>query len=296
MRYLIFTISFLTIQGIALSQSDYNQQLEKAAISITSKINAAGKQNIAVLDFENSNNQISELGSWLSGVFTTHLENTSAGAFSVKNNTDVAKAIQQIKTESGSGAFDTRSIQRLGEISGSDVVIYAIITLMDDHVTVNIKAVNPSAGSRTPIGGVLVSFFATEGMRTKYENYIDNTVSSSEGNSNNTGAASGVGTDKKSKNPNCKQANTGDICFHNYTKVDLKVNATPYGGWTSQCSLQPGQKQCFYDINVGSIKYYVIDEQLRNYNQPLNSKSIQRHDAEGTLYIELCKEITFIIR
>ncbi len=298
MRHLIFTIAFLAIHGMVLSQSDYNQQLEKAAISIASKIKAIGKQNIAVLDFENSNKQISELGSWLSGVFTTHLENTSDGAFSVKNNTDVVKAIQQIKTESGSGDFDSKFIQRLGEISSSDVVIYAIITLMDDEVTVNVKAVNPSAGSQTPIGGILVSFFATEGMRTKYQNYIENAASAFAGNSDNIAAPSGVGTDKKSKNADCKQANTGDICFHNNTKVDLIVNARPSGlGNLLSCTLQPGQKQCFYDIQVGAIKYNVFDVQKQYYTPPsFDSKSTQSHAAEGSLYIELCKEITFNIR
>ena len=135
MRNILLMVFLMTIPGIVLSQSNYNQQLEKSAITLATKIKSSGKRNVAVLDFENSNKQISELGCWLSGIFTTHLENNSTSAFSVKNNTDVAKAIQQIRTESGTGAFDSRSIQRLGEISGSDVIIYAIIALMDDEIT-----------------------------------------------------------------------------------------------------------------------------------------------------------------
>ena len=135
-------------------------------------------------------------------------------------------------------------------------------------------------------------------MCIRDRNYIENAASAFAGNSDNIAAPSGVGTDKKSKNADCKQANTGDICFHNNTKVDLIVNARPSGlGNLLSCTLQPGQKQCFYDIQVGAIKYNVFDVQKQYYTPPsFDSKSTQSHAAEGSLYIELCKEITFNIR
>jgi len=295
MRHLILLLSFIIINGSVFSQSDYSQQLEKAATSIATKIKNAGKTNVAVLDFENSNKQISELGSWLSAVFTTHLENNANGAFSVKNNTDVSKAVQQIKTESGSGAFDSRSIQRLGEISGSDVVIYAIITLMDDQISVNIKAFVPTGGTQTSIGGTIVNFLATEGMRTKYDNYIE-TKSSQEG----TGGVSHEGTAKKSKDPNCKEKQTGDYCFQNDTKFNLSVSFVPPqppNGWsgTQSLTLQPGQKQCIYDLYKGSLTYSIIS--FKNGQEPgtWNDRNLN-YKSNGSLYVEPCQEKTFIIK
>lgn len=291
MRYINLTLVFLIIHGMVISQTDYNQQLEKAAISIANKIKATGKKNIAVLDFENSNKQISELGSWLSGVFTTHLENNSGGAFSVKNNTDVVKAIQQIKTESGSGAFDSRSIQRLGEISGSDVVIYGIITLMDNDITVNIKAVNPSAGNQTPIGGNLVSFYATDGMRTKYDNFLEDKPSSPTGSQQASGSASGEGTARTSKNPNCKENNTGDICFNNLLKIKVQVRVYTPGRYGVSLTLDPNQTQCFYDLYSGNYSYNINKGTSSGYYG-----NISYDVGNGQIYIEQCKSKTFTIK
>jgi hypothetical protein len=291
---IILSVLLLTVQLSCLSQSDYNQQLEKAAISIADKIKAAGKKSIAVLDFENSNKQASELGSWLSSVFTTHLENNSGGVFSVKNNMDVTKAIQQIKTELGSGAFDSRSIQRLGEISGSDVIIYGIITLMDNDITVNIKAFNPSPGSQTPVGGTIVNFIATEGMRTKYDNYLED-KSSSPGSGSSS--ASGEGTARTSKNPNCKETNSGDYCFTNNTKVKLTVNATKDHHYLPELTLDPGQTQCIYDQTAGPANY-IINETPASvgfYNTYAPGHPIFQSKS-GQVYFEKCKSNTFIIR
>ena len=295
-------VFLMTIPGIVLSQSNYNQQLEKSAITLATKIKSSGKRNVAVLDFENSNKQISELGCWLSGIFTTHLENNSTSAFSVKNNTDVAKAIQQIRTESGTGAFDSRSIQRLGEISGSDVIIYAIIALMDDEITVNIKAVNPSSGSQIAVGGTIVSFTATEGMRNMYDNVID-TKSTLTGTSKSPGGtATGEGTPRKSKDPKCKEANTGDCCFQNNTKIDLyvmchvsRIKNSPTYRPQERITLQPGQKQCFYDVQVGPMTYEINGKY--NTNSYYGSrKNDNNYNAQGTVYIELCEEKIVIIR
>jgi hypothetical protein len=296
MRQIILIILFLSFQWKCFSQSDYNQQLEKAAISIAEKIKFAGKKSVAVLDFENSNKQISELGGWLSGVFTTHLENNSGGAFSVKNNTDVVKAIQQIKTESGSGAFDSRSIQRLGEISGSDVVIYAIITLMDDQITVNIKAVNPSAGNPTPIGGTLVNFNATEGMRTKYDNYIEDKTATTSGGQNNNSTASSEGTARTCKNPNCKEEKTGDYCFQNNTSKKLTVKMVQNYRYWPDITLDPNQAQCVYNKPAGAFTYEIFESQYGGrvtYTAPGHAQPFW---DTGEKYIEQCKSVTFIIR
>jgi len=289
MKKIIISVSIiLTLCNVVNAQSSYSLELEKAAKGISQKIITSGKKSVAVLDFENSNKQTSELGSWLASVFTTHLENNSNDAFAVKNRTDIEKAIQQIKSESGSGAFDSKTIQRLGEISGSDVIVYGEITLMDNVITVNIRTKNISLNAT--IGGVLVNFTATEGMITKYDNYIE-TKTSSTGNTTNTNTGvSGEGTARTSKDPNCKEKNTGDFCFQNNTKFNLEVK---YAG--DKCTLQPGQKQCFYDITQRDYQYLIIawkeGESLNIYSdRDLSYKAI------GSLYVETCKEKTFIIK
>lgn len=281
--------------NVASAQSSYNQELEKAAKEVSTKISTSGKKSVAVLDFENSNKQISELGSWLASVFTTHLENSSKNEFAVKNRTDIEKAIQQIKSESGSGAYDSKTIQRLGEISGSDVIIYGEITLMDNEITVNIRTKNISLNAT--IGGVLVSFTATDGMRTKYDNYIE-TKSSTAGNTANTNNnASGEGTARTSRNPDCKTKNTGDYCFQNNTRFDLEVSGY---GIRPSFTLSPGQLKCVYDLPAGRYDYEVreVDSETaieRERSQMLGITKRKFQD-KGQFFIEACKEKKLIIK
>ncbi len=303
MKNFFFTlIGIFGFYYIADAQNNYNQELEKAAKEISQKITISEKKSVAVLDFENSNKQISELGSWLASVFTTHLENNSNNVFIVKNRTDIEKAIQQIKSESGSGAYDSKTIQRLGEISGSDVIVYGEITLMDNEITLNIRTKNISLNST--IGGTIVSFNATEGMRTKYDNYIESKSSSVGNNTTNSGtsSASYEGTPRTSKNPNCKEENTGDYSFQNSTKYKLNVKidtGTGYSTRFKRCTLQPGEKQCFYDIQSRSVTYEIFtdNEQSGGYNVNYGiQKQEKGYNSSGTLYVEACKEKIFIIK
>jgi len=290
MKKIIISVSIiLTLCNVVNAQSSYSLELEKAAKGISQKIITSGKKSVAVLDFENSNKQTSELGSWLASVFTTHLENNSDDAFAVKNRTDIEKAIQQIKSESGSGAFDSKTIQRLGEISGSDVIVYGEITLMDNVITVNIRTKNISLNAT--IGGVLVNFTATEGMITKYDNYIETKTSSSGSTTTTNSGASGEGTARTSKNPNCKEKNIGDYCFQNNTKFNLIVSFYNNKTFGKDCTLQPGQKQCFYDLEVGDCTYKIYEDKAT-----WGGTTTTTYNAKGSLYLESCKEKTFIIK
>lgn len=300
MKNIVLTLlALLFFCYVSDAQSNYTQELEKAAKEVSKKILTSGKKSVAVLDFENSNTQISELGKWLASVFTTHLENSSNNEFVVKNRTDIEKAIQQIKSESGSGAYDSKTIQRLGEISGSDVIIYGEITLMDNEITVNIRTKNISLN--TTIGGSLVSFTATDGMRTKYDNYIETKSSNSGSSTNTNNSASGEGTARTSKNPDCKAKNTGDYCFQNNTRFNLTVTFNPskstsrpfYSNLT--CTLQPGQKQCFYDVYNGNATYEIIAwKNEKSWN--IYDDSQLAYHSKGSLYVESCKEKYFIIK
>jgi|GEM_PF-6526417 len=298
-RTIIAVAIILTFCNVTKAQTTYTKELENAAKEISQKLFSSGKTSVAVLDFENSNKQISELGSWLANVFTTQLENSSNNQFAVKNRTDIEKAIQQIKSESGSGAFDSKTIQRLGEISGSDVIVYGEITLMDNEITVNIRTKNISLNST--IGGVLISFTATDGMRTKYDNYIETKTSPSGNTSNSKTTASGEGSDRPSKNINCKTQMTGDYCFQNNTRFNITVRLVIYGGRggvysvLNECSLQPGQKQCFYNLESKSIDYIIVALKA-GHQMNWSTSADYDYETKGSVYVETCKEKTFIIK
>lgn len=311
MKKIIISMAFvLTLYCVSNAQTSYNLELEKAAAEIAKKITVSGKTSVAVLDFENSNNQISELGSWLASVFTTHLENNSNNAFAVKNRTDIEKAIQQIKSESGSGAYDSKTIQRLGEISGSDVIVYGAITLMDDEITVNIRTKNISLNST--IGGVLVSFTATDGMRTKYDNYIESKTTPSGSVSPATiRSGSGEGSERSSKDPNCKEKDTGDYCFTNQKSMMVEINyrrenatqtqSIGYYGGTRYLTItvEPGQTSCIYELKSGVYSYTYKDPTKlvhTGYSVSYGGDDTTSATISGQFLVERCKSKLFIIK
>lgn len=106
-----------------------------------------------------------------------------------------------------------------------------------------------------------------------------------------------------SKNKNCEEENTGDYCFQNNTELNLQINLTssPIKVTTSETSyytyttplysnIQPGQKQCFFNVPAGAAKYSI--QVIGN----ISSNSKEYYHADGSLYVELCRENTFIIK
>jgi hypothetical protein len=97
-----------------------------------------------------------------------------------------------------------------------------------------------------------------------------------------------------SKDANCKENNTGDYCFQNNTNLDLKVilKSSAAKGMTYTtlftCTIQPGQRQCFFTVPAGAARYVVSNDDLSNVTK--------RYYAEGSLYIDPCKENTFVIK
>ncbi len=110
-------------------------------------------------------------------------------------------------------------------------------------------------------------------------------------------------TDEKntqpSKAPNCKESNTGDYSFQNNTKFDLRVTLNSAPGKISgrnenfTCTLQPGQRQSFFDVPAGAARYTIrTTGTLSAYGSASPYKSIY---ADGSVYVDACNENTFII-
>ncbi|HKR03250.1 MAG TPA: trypsin-like peptidase domain-containing protein [Bacteroidia bacterium] len=89
-------------------------------------------------------------------------------------------------------------------------------------------------------------------------------------------------------NKDCEENNVGDYCFTNNTNVKLSV--TIRGAGIKQLTLEPSQKQCFYNLMVRSWKYSYIEPKAGGYQ----SKS-SKYGA-GEIFVEKCKTGALIIR
>ena len=99
--------------------------------------------------------------------------------------------------------------------------------------------------------------------------------------------------DYKTKDSNCKEANTGDYCFQNNTNFPLAVTLYLDHIPVASLTLQKGQTQCFYNFKVGAANYD-IGRPAGNYH--FNSNDKPYYSANGQIYVEQCKTKTFIIK
>jgi hypothetical protein len=101
---------------------------------------------------------------------------------------------------------------------------------------------------------------------------------------------SGERTINKSKDPKCQEKNTGDYCFQNDTKYNLTIHFD-----NRIYTIQPGQKQYFYNLPAGEMGYDINSKKPAYYTWPPTADELGYH-AKGSLYVESCVEKTFIIK
>lgn len=258
--------------------------MKSAATEMSDKIVASEKNKVAVLNFKNSDGHTSELGSWLTSVFTTYLENSDNNIL-VTNSADVEKVLSEISGNGGKEGFDTKTLNRVSELTKSDVILYGEINLMDNEVVVSIRS--KVISTNKTIGGVVVSFSATEGMLTKYDKHLDTKPLEDKSTEIAKPIALEERGPKPSKNPDCKLWKTGDYCFENKTNYNLKIYFWRTGAYVNgaKATIQPGQKQCFYDTSSGSTKYAIFHDQSMN----------RQNYASGNVFVEECQENLYVI-
>lgn len=108
--------------------------------------------------------------------------------------------------------------------------------------------------------------------------------------------------DQPSKDPNCKENNTGDYCFQNNTGLNLKVTLMSSPSkkfrYTSpfSCTLQPGQKQCFFNVPAGAARYDIkTPATFSGYSNSSTSNPAKLYSAQGSVYVDDCRENSFFI-
>jgi hypothetical protein len=111
----------------------------------------------------------------------------------------------------------------------------------------------------------------------------------------------GENTNIHSKDPNCNENQNGDYCFQNNTELDLIVNfhfnseiKSRYQISPLSFTLQPGQKQCFFHVPEGASRYE-IKSPAKVYGYGSTVPKIRDYNAEGSVYVDRCKESNFSI-
>lgn len=97
----------------------------------------------------------------------------------------------------------------------------------------------------------------------------------------------------------CVEKQTGDFCFQNDTKFDLRVTlysspskSSPYSTPVLDCTIQPGQRQYFFNVPAGPARYKIYNETTSSFSANGNLS----YSADGQLYVDACQINLFIIK
>ncbi|UCH97550.1 MAG: hypothetical protein JSV88_12060 [Candidatus Aminicenantes bacterium] len=131
--FLIFIIG-LSTQLFLLS---YEKEIKTISQELAKKIEEAGKKSIAVVDFNDLQGNITELGRFLAEEFSTSLVSTGKG-FEMVDRTHLKSILAEHKL-STTGLIDPQTARKLGQIVGVEAIVTGTITPFGDSVRLSVK-------------------------------------------------------------------------------------------------------------------------------------------------------------
>lgn len=216
MKHLL-TLIMTTLCLSAYSQNDFNSQIQKVADTISKKIVQSGNRKVAVTDFINLDETISQLGQFLSDELSSELSNLTENLtkFEVVERTNVDIIFKEknlIQSVDGS-----KMARELGRLKAADILIWAIISDFEGYYRVNIKLLDTKTGNA-------ISSFKTQFIKTPtLEGFNKKTVVKSQAanTSNNTVTTANDEVKKVEKKDPCEQNTFGSLYITNKTATDV---------------------------------------------------------------------------
>jgi hypothetical protein len=272
-----FTIAFLLISAFnAYSQNVLDKSLNEISIDIAKKLSQKGKKKIVVLYVTDINKSQTVAGKYMADVISVNIVNDQ-GNFEVFDRENLS-GIVEAKKMIAEGYIDANKAKELGKLLAVDAIVIGNYTVLTKTLKLTLKALDVNSGfvigatmKDLPItedAGALLGISVGTVDNNVNKGFNDRPLNSNESYNN-----------PETVNSKCKEQNTGDYCFKNDTKLELEVYLNDL---RKDCTLQPGQTQCFYDIRVGSIGYIITESNSYKY--------------KGEINIEQCKSKTFVIK
>jgi len=298
MKNLLLILCFLFITCSAFPQSTFDKSLNEISADIASKLSLKSKKKIVVLYVTDINKAQTVAGKYIADVISVNIVNDQ-GNFEVFDRENLS-GITEAKKMIAEGYIDANKAKELGKILAVEAIIIGNYTVLTTTLKLTLKALDVNSGfviaatmKDLPInadaGALLGINIGTTGDNNVNRGFNNRPLNSNESYNN-----------PETVNSKCKEKNTGDYCFQNDTKYNLNVGliTTPGNSPDFTCTLQPGQKQCFYDLSVGSARYMISSGNLNDsnysYNVRLDSQNVFK--VNGQINIEQCKSKTFVIK
>jgi TolB-like protein len=125
---------------VLASAQGYDAQLKGLAASLTERLAATLRKNVAVVDFVDLSGNSTELGRFLAEELSVNLTITAKG-FQVIDRNHLKEILRENKLAS-TGIIDSQTAKRLGQITGVDALITGTVTPFGDSIRLTVKALD----------------------------------------------------------------------------------------------------------------------------------------------------------
>ncbi|NIM13457.1 MAG: hypothetical protein GTO45_15190 [Candidatus Aminicenantes bacterium] len=164
-QWVLFLILGLSIQLFLFS---YEKEIKNISQELAQKIGEAGKKTVAIVDFNDLQGNVMELGRFLSEELSVAISASGKG-FEVVDRLHLKALLKEHKL-SFTGLIDKKSTQKLGQIAGVDALITGTITPFGDSVRVTVKILDVNTAKL--IGAVTANIPKTKAIEELLERGI----------------------------------------------------------------------------------------------------------------------------
>lgn len=166
----VFQWFLLLIFGLStqLFLFSYEKEIKNISQDLAKKIEEAGKKSVAIVDFNDLQGNVMELGRFLSEELSVAISISSKG-FEVVDRLHLKALLKEHKL-SFTGLINKKSAQKLGQIAGVDALITGTITPFGDSVRVTVKILDINTAKL--IGAVTANIPKTKAIEELLERGI----------------------------------------------------------------------------------------------------------------------------
>ena len=256
--FIVFTVIFLIVcssfsDSIKNSSDIYNIFIgeidtifAKSASDLSKKIIINSKRKVAVVDFVNSNGQITEFGRYLAENYSVQLVNKATN-FSVVDRNYLRKLMNKHKL-SMKDSIDPKTAKEIRKVAGVDALIVGSYTPLKDNVKVTVKAIDIGTSD------ILFADSLEIVKKGQYTKMMRNVIGKKKGTQKTN-----IETDSKKKN---YQTNTETVSSNTrYQNFTVSINESKLYFDKIEVTLK----------NLEFTKYYVKGNIILNYNTNIDS-------------------------
>lgn len=309
-------ITLLAAMSLTCSaQPNFDAQIKKMTDTLVKKILRTGKKRVAVANFVDLQSNVTELGKYLSEIFSVELSNSE---LEVIDRTRLRELLIELKMTEDKLTRPDNAL-KLGEMTGIEYIITGSTTVLDNTVDITVKALDIQKG--ISIAGQRESIPRTDAINQLFRSQVVGgdvnrpssmaTTSTSTGNARENAqdiSSQVIETDMRKRD--CERFDSyqsiqygyGQVCFENLLPTDVVlyqyVDIADRGNWqTVELYLPRNTKNCTGNILVrrnGSI--YNWNDDVKEYKFYFKTAgTFPEKKGELILMIDKCKVKTLAL-